>query len=183
MTRLTIYPDDAPHAPERTTGDHATVAAWLAEAGVSFERWNAGADLPPGTDPDAVRAACAGPIAALMARNGFQSMDVIGIAPDAPAAAEMRTRFRAEHTHDEDEARYFVEGGACFFLHIGRRVYAVACSRGDMLSVPALTPHWLDIGARPRFTAMRFFTRADGWVAAYTGSAIADGFPEYYQDS
>lgn len=179
MARLTIYPDDAPHAPERSSTDHATVAAWLAEAGVVFERWDAGADLPAGSDADAVRAACAAPIAALMERNGYQSMDIIGITPDAANAAEMRTRFRAEHTHDEDEARYFLDGGACFFLHIGARVYAVECARGDMLSVPALTPHWLDIGARPQFTAMRFFTRADGWVAAYTGNPIAMDFPEY----
>lgn len=179
MARLTIYPDDAPHAPERSTADHATVAAWLAEAGVAFERWDAGAHLPAGSDAGTVRAACAGPIAALMERSGYHSMDIVGITPDSASAAEMRARFLAEHTHDEDEARYFVEGGACFFLHIGPRVYAVECTRGDMLSVPALTPHWLDIGARPHFTAMRFFTRADGWVAAYTGSPIARSFPEY----
>lgn len=179
MGYLTIYPDDGPDRPERATGDRDTIIALLADAGVLFERWDAGACLPAGAGLDTVRAVCADAIAGLMERRGFGSMDIIGVTPDHPDATAMRRRFLAEHTHDEDEARFFVEGGACFYLHIGNRVYGVRCERGDMLSVPALVPHWSDIGARPRFTSIRFFTRPDGWVAVYTGSAIAAGFPEY----
>jgi 1,2-dihydroxy-3-keto-5-methylthiopentene dioxygenase len=37
--------------------------------------------------------------------------------------------------------------------------------------------HWFDMGAAPRFTAIRLFVNPDGWVAAFTGSDIAERFP------
>lgn len=33
------------------------------------------------------------------------------------------------------------------------------------------------MGAAPRFTAIRLFVNPDGWVAAFTGSDIAERFP------
>lgn len=55
----------------------------------------------------------------------------------------------------------------------------VVCGRGDFLNVPAGTPHWFDMGPSPRFTAIRFFTRPDGWVAIPTGDPIAQRLPAY----
>jgi 1,2-dihydroxy-3-keto-5-methylthiopentene dioxygenase len=37
--------------------------------------------------------------------------------------------------------------------------------------------HWFDMGAAPRFTAIRLFLNPDGWIAQFTGSDIADRFP------
>ena len=50
---------------------------------------------------------------------------------------------------------------------------------GNEISVPAGTQHWFDAGERPRFTAIRLFVSPDGWVAEYTGSAIAERFPKF----
>jgi len=83
----------------------------------------------------------------------------------------------AEHTHDEDEVRFFVEGSGCFYLHLGDEIYAVVCTEGDLVSVPAGTTHWFDMGARPRFCAIRFFQEEDGWVAGFTGVPISTGMP------
>jgi len=50
---------------------------------------------------------------------------------------------------------------------------------GDLTSVPDATPHWFDMGPEPDFTAIRFFTEADGWIGHFTGSDIAQRFPRY----
>ena len=33
--------------------------------------------------------------------------------------------------------------------------------------------------ARPHFQAIRFFTNPEGWVASFTGSAIAQRYPRF----
>jgi 1,2-dihydroxy-3-keto-5-methylthiopentene dioxygenase len=48
-----------------------------------------------------------------------------------------------------------------------------------LISVPAGTRHWFDMGPTPRFTAIRLFTTPAGWVANFTGTPIAGGFPSY----
>ncbi len=53
------------------------------------------------------------------------------------------------------------------------------CEEGDLISVPAGTRHWFDMGPNPRFTAIRLFTNADGWIANFTGDTIADRFPRH----
>ena len=56
-------------------------------------------------------------------------------------------------------------------------MFNMLCSAGDLISVPAGMRHWFDMGAAPRFTAIRLFVNPDGWVAAFTGSDIATRFP------
>ena len=58
-----------------------------------------------------------------------------------------------------------------------KAVLLVLCERGDLIRVPAGTRHWFDMGSAPRFCALRWFNNSTGWVAQFTGSAIADAFP------
>ena len=53
----------------------------------------------------------------------------------------------------------------------------VLCERGDLISVPANTRHWFDMGSAPDFCALRFFCNNEGWVARFTGDSIAERFP------
>lgn len=179
MARLTVYRDNDPTLPELSTADRLVMDGHLALAGVLFERWDAERPLPDAADADAVLAAYAGAVERLKQARGYRSADVVRIPRGTPDTAPLRARFLSEHTHEEDEARFFVEGGGAFYLHLGDKVFCILCERGDLLSVPAGTRHWFDMGADPHFTAVRLFTRPDGWVAAFTGDAIADRFPTY----
>ena len=85
----------------------------------------------------------------------------------------------AEHTHADDEVRFFASGSGIFYLHIDDEVCAVLGERGDLLSVPKGTTHWFDMGTRPDFTAVRFFRDQDGWVGEFTGDPIADRIPDF----
>ena len=66
-----------------------------------------------------------------------------------------------------------------FYLHVDSKVYMMQCGRNDLISVPAGTRHWFDMGPEPNFTAIRMFTRPDGWVAQFTGDPIAARFPAF----
>jgi 1,2-dihydroxy-3-keto-5-methylthiopentene dioxygenase len=181
MSRLTIFADDAPGAARSVADDPAGIAAGLAEIGVVFERWAAEVELAPDADDDAVLAAYAGDIARLKAAGGYQSVDVARVTPATPNTDALRAKFLAEHTHADDEVRFFVEGAAQFYLHKAGKVFVVVCEGGDLISVPAGTPHWFDMGERPRFTALRLFVSPEGWVASFTGTRIAESFPRFEQ--
>ena len=176
MSRLDVFAEEDPSSVE-THQDGAAIAFRLADLGVRFERWSAGVTLAEGATQEAVLAAYAAPVAKLMKENGLRSVDVVSMTPDHPGRVAARAKFLEEHTHAEDEVRFFVEGRGLFSIHAKGRVYAVLCERGDLISVPAGTRHWFDMGPSPRFTAIRMFGNPDGWVAQFTGSDIAGRFP------
>ena len=176
MSELKIYADDNPQQAETYT-DYQDISRLLADKGVCFERWQAEQALTENAGQDEVIAAYRSDIDRLMAENGFQSVDVISLGPDHPDKAMFRQKFLNEHTHSEYEVRFFVEGQGMFYLHLGEQVYTVLCEKGDLISVPAGTTHWFDMGPNPRFKAIRLFTNPEGWVANFTGSDIAGRFP------
>jgi 1,2-dihydroxy-3-keto-5-methylthiopentene dioxygenase len=176
---LHVYDDTDATAPRLATADGAEIARLLGEIGVRFERWETEAPLPAGAGNEAVLAAYASSIARVQADGGYRAVDVIRLPKGTPNTEPMRAKFLDEHAHAEDEVRFFVEGSGAFYLHLGGKVYQVVCVRGDLLSVPAGTTHWFDMGPDPEFTAIRFFTNPEGWVAQYTGNDIATRFPKY----
>lgn len=184
MTVLTRWAVADPTTPVLSTDDPATIAAELAAVGIRFEQWTATAELGPDATDDDVLAAYRQSIDALVAESGYATIDVAQIHPsDDPAwsetAAGARAKFLEEHTHGEDEIRFFVQGSGVFYLHIGDHVHGVLCEAGDLISVPALTTHWFDMGTRPDFTAIRFFENPDGWVGTFTGDPLAASFPDF----
>jgi 1,2-dihydroxy-3-keto-5-methylthiopentene dioxygenase len=173
MSRLQVFQDHDPTTPILATDDADVMASTLRAIGVRFERW-----LTRECGDD-VLAAYAAEIAALKVDGGYQTVDVVSVTPDHPDRAAMRTKFLSEHTHAEDEVRFFVDGEGLFTLHHDRRVFDVLCTKGDLMSVPAGMKHWFDMGPTPRFTAIRLFINPDGWVASFTGNDISDRFPRY----
>ena len=179
MSRLRIFPADAPDAPELVTEDGDEIARELGRIGVTFERWQANAPIQPGASQEEVLAAYREDVDRLVAERGFTTVDVISVAPDNPQREEMRRKFLDEHYHKEDEVRFFVAGSGLFTLHVDGKVYEVECMKDDLIAVPDGTTHWFDMGPVPDFVAIRFFQQPDGWVGHFTGSDIAQRFPRY----
>ena len=176
MSRLIVTSEETSAAVLLDTDDCAIIARELAPLGVRFERWQASAQLPPDADQVAVIDAYRDSIDRLQRECGYRSVDVIRMAKGTPDVAPIRAKFLAEHTHDDDEVRFFVEGRGAFYLRASGRVYQVICERDDLISVPAGTRHWFDMGPDPAFTALRLFTNEQGWIANFTGDAIAERF-------
>ncbi len=179
MSRLRIFSESEPHAPIAHLHDHAGIARELGAAGVRFERWEAATPLAAGAGQQAVIAAYRNEIDRLMASEGYRTVDVISLTPEHPDREALRRKFLDEHTHAEDEVRFFVAGSGLFSLHIGEHVYEVLCEQGDLIGVPDATPHWFDMGPHPFFIAIRLFNNPEGWVARFTGSDIAARFPRF----
>jgi 1,2-dihydroxy-3-keto-5-methylthiopentene dioxygenase len=175
---LRVYDENTPGKAVLETTDEERITAELHEIGVRFERWAADAELPHGADQAAVIDAYRTSVERLVAQCGYQSIDVVRIERGTPNTEPMRKKFLDEHQHSEDEVRFFVEGRGAFYLHSGGRVYQTVCVRGDLISVPAGTRHWFDMGPDPQFTAIRLFTNPDGWIANFTGDPIASAFPK-----
>jgi len=176
MSVLRVYTDQDITNLLFTTSSKAKMTATLAEAGVRYEQWETDADLEPGASQEDVIAAYQKDIDRLMKEDGYQTVDVVSLSADHPQKKEFRQKFLSEHTHSEDEVRFFVGGEGLFTLHIGEKVYEVLCTEGDLISVPANTTHWFDMGPNPNFIAIRLFNNPEGWVANFTGSDIADRF-------
>jgi 1,2-dihydroxy-3-keto-5-methylthiopentene dioxygenase len=178
MSRLTIYPDQSTDK-QLDTESHAEIASELSSIGVRFEQWQAKAVLADDASQEDVLAAYQQDIDALMKEYNFQSADVVNLTPSHPDKKAFREKFLNEHTHSDFEVRFFVDGSGLFYIHANDKVYIVLCEKGDLISVPANTTHWFDMGENPFFKCIRLFTTPEGWVANFTGSDIASRYPSF----
>lgn len=179
MSRLRIFSETDERVPLFASRDGEAIAAQLQQVGVRFERWPLRTELPTGATPEETLRAYHDDIERLKQEQGYRSVDVVSLHPEHPQREELRKKFLNEHTHSEDEVRFFVAGSGLFTLHIGERVLEVLCEAGDLISVPDGTRHWFDMGPTPHFVAIRLFGNPDGWVANFTGDDIAQRFPRY----
>jgi 1,2-dihydroxy-3-keto-5-methylthiopentene dioxygenase len=177
MSSLTIFEDSSPDTPLFSTHSQDIIREKLLAVGIQFEQWPTIDAIGVHSSFDEILAAYNSEIQRLVASHGYQSFDVVALNSDNPSKVALREKFLSEHTHAEDEVRFFVSGCGLFTLHIQNKVYNVLCERGDFISVPATVPHWFDMGPMPHFIAIRLFNNPDGWIAQYTGSKIADSFP------
>ena len=177
MSQLTIYSESDGNNPILATEDVDVIKSELGAAGIRLERWQADHDLTDDADNDTIIAAYQPEIDRLIAERGYQTYDVISMNPDHPEKGALRRKFQDEHTHSEDEVRFFVRGQGLFTIHANGRVYSMLCEKDDLISLPANTRHWFDMGPNPAFTAIRLFNNPEGWAANFTGDDIASRFP------
>jgi 1,2-dihydroxy-3-keto-5-methylthiopentene dioxygenase len=178
MSELRVFADNNPRDVTISSNDHAEIAAMLSTKGVRFERWSVSGAVSAGDSQEHIISEYQDDIDRLIAEDGFQTVDVVSLTSDHPEKTAMRQKFRSEHTHSEDEVRFFVDGQALFSLHIEDSIYELLCKKGDLIGVPANTPHWFDMGPNPSFVAIRLFNNPEGWVANYSGSEIAEQFSQ-----
>lgn len=182
MTTLIIYPEPGAETdgwPQQIQqySDKLKIQQQLAEIGVQFETWDTVADLSATASEQTILTAYSNQVARLKDQHGFTTADVVSLKPDHPDRVALRRKFLSEHTHSDFEVRFFVAGQGLFYIHQWDRVYAVLCQCGDLISVPAATRHWFDMGEAPSFTCIRLFSDPQGWVAEYTGDDIAARYP------
>lgn len=184
MTLLTVWKETDPSTPVLETTDEAEIREALAELGARFSRWEV-RDVPSGASQDEVLALYADEIDEVKQREGYTLVDVVALDPAQENYDEVKTpsrqKFLSEHQHDDDEDRYFAKGAGVFYLHANDKVHAVYCEAGDLISVPANTTHWFDMGTAPHYVSVRFFHDDDGWVGHFTGSPIAESFATFDQ--
>lgn len=147
------------------------IKAFLNDRGIIFEQWEASKPLKEDDDQETILEAYQHSLSPYMARHGYLNADVINVHKDTPNIEEVRKKFLSEHTHAEDEVRFFVDGEGEFFFHLDQ-VFSVICQKGDFISVPKGVKHWFDLAPKYHVKAIRVFQTKEGWVANYTQSGI-----------
>lgn len=159
---------------QRQERDPAVIAAYMAERGLWFEQWQAQCAFANDASQEEILAAYAHQLEPFMAKGGYQTADVISVHEETPNLDAIRAKFLKEHTHSEDEIRFFVDGQGFFWFNLegDEPVFCVQCVAGDLLSVPAQVKHWFDLGPEPFVKTIRIFTDESGWVPHYTESGV-----------
>ena len=118
------------HIPDQgvKVTDPNEIRRYFNARGILFEQWDAPAALADDASQDQVLAAYADVLQPYMAAHGYQTADVINVTPSNPNIEELRKKFLSEHTHDEDEVRFFVDGEGLFWFNLeiwGRVIYTI----------------------------------------------------------
>lgn len=117
-----------PQTPVWHSTDAKAIQDQLNAKGVRFERWQADRDLGANPSPETVIAAYQHAIDKLVAERATRAGTSSACAPITRKKRRCG-KFLNEHTHGEDEVRFFVEGAGLFCLHIGDEVFQVLCER------------------------------------------------------
>ena len=153
--------------------DFNEIQKFLDKHGVEISRWKANFPLKETDDQETVLKAYEHELSPYMKKHGYLSADVINVHKDMPNVEELRGKFLKEHTHSENEIRFFVDGSGYFWFNFNDGTIArLNCVKGDFLSVPQGFKHWFDLAPHYFVKAIRIFTNKEGWVANYTGSGV-----------
>ncbi|MBY0449653.1 MAG: cupin [Cyanobacteria bacterium] len=167
-----------------TLTEPASIQAFLAERGILFLQWPVSPELFQGETVESplseteILYLFQAQLTPYMQAHGYQTADVITVNPETPNLEALREKFLKEHTHSEDEVRFFVDGVGDFWFHLENEVFCVRCQQGDLISVPAGVKHWFEMGVHPFVKTIRIFTDASGWTPHYTGSDIASRYAD-----
>jgi 1,2-dihydroxy-3-keto-5-methylthiopentene dioxygenase len=151
------------------------------ERNIFFDQWSCDVQFEDNATQEDILKAYAKDLYPFMSSGGYQTADVISINKLTENYAAIRAKFLAEHTHSEDEIRFFVDGQGLFWFNLENEpVFNLLCQRGDLISVPAGTKHWFDAGASEPFVkAIRIFIDMSGWVPHYTESGVEQKFADF----
>lgn len=167
--------------PDRNTSltDETEIRRFLNARGIMYDRWPSHPEITPATPDREVLTAYQDRLTPFMEQGGYRTVDVVTVTGQTPNLDAIRDKFLREHTHSEDEVRMFVEGEGLFWFHLEREedeVFSLLCQSGDVITVPANTKHWFDLGKHPAVRAIRIFTDQAGWVPHYTNSRLEERY-------
>lgn len=153
----------------RTITETEEITQYLKNAGIDYEIWKPNANAPS----DDVLSVYAVEIDRLRAAGGYVTADVIDVSPETPGLDEMLAKFNREHTHDDDEVRFILEGRGVFHIHPENGpVFSIEVTPGDLIRVPSNTKHWFNLCSERRIRAIRLFKDPAGWTPRYTESLV-----------
>lgn len=152
--------------------DPKDIKTFMNDRGIIFEQWKASMPLNDTDSQEVILKAYEHELGPYMKKHGYQSADVINVHKDTPNIEAIRAKFLSEHTHSEDEVRFFVDGEGQFFFHLADKseVFKLLCEKGDFISVPKGYTHWFDLAPKYHVKAIRVFHNQEGWVANYTNT-------------
>ncbi len=165
----------------KTIRDPKKIKEFFNARNLFFDQWTCDTVFDDTATQEEILAAYAKDLNPFMKSGGYVTADVISINKLTENYAAIRTKFLAEHTHSEDEIRFFVDGQGLFWFNLeNEAVFNLLCEKGDLISVPAGTKHWFDAGStNPFVKAIRIFIDMTGWTPEYTTSGLEKDFETF----
>jgi len=164
-----------------STTNPKEILEFFNERGLYFDQWQCDEVFEDTATQQDILQAYSKDLFPFMENGGYQTADVISINSLTENYEAIRAKFLAEHTHTEDEIRFFVDGQGLFWFNLDNEpVFNLLCEKGDLISIPAGTKHWFDAGENNPFVkAIRIFIDMSGWVPYYTESGIDQKFIDF----
>ena len=165
----------------RTLHDPREIRLFLESRNLFFDQWSCAVVFKDSATQEEILAAYSKDLKPFMDEGGYRTADVISINQGTENYGAIRAKFLSEHTHSEDEIRFFVDGQGLFWFNLETEpVFNLLCEKGDLISVPAGTKHWFDAGeTNPFVKAIRIFIDSSGWVPEYTESKMEEKFADF----
>jgi len=109
-----------------------------------------------------------GHLEALKRDRGYVQQDVIELRPETVGLEAICAKFIDEHSHDDDEVRFILEGEGIFDIRSqSDRFMRVIVERSDLIVVPAMRNHRFQLTESRTIRAVRLFKDSSGWVPHY----------------
>lgn len=180
MSKLAYYTQFNLQKPYRVSDDVMSCTETLAEYGIRFEQWTHLSMLPGLTiNDDEVMSFYLEPIERVKREFGYAYVDIATMKPDDAFSISVRGRYLSEHTHDEDEVRFFLSGNVLVYIHVNQKIHILECTRGDFIVIPKGIKHWMDIGPKPDFSVIRWFNSKSAFKNQFTESYVAESTPRW----
>lgn len=177
MSSLTVYHQANPNVPNKLLTHGEDIAATLAEIGIDFLRVPADAPIAVGASEEEVLVGLGSQLEVLKAERGHAAAEVLSLHTARRYEEQAPKRELVELCNRQTEARWFVAGYGVLNMHVGDYIYAVRGEQNDLLSLPAGTRHWLDVGDYPNVVAVRLHASGEEGRNRPTGDDIASRFP------
>lgn len=180
MSKLAFYTQFNLQRPYKVSDDVNKFSEELSEVGVRFEQWSTLSLLPntPIIEDDVLKM-FSHEINQVKDKFGYTQVDVATMKPNDAFSISVRGRYLSEHTHEEDEVRFFLAGKVLVYLHINQKIHILECMKGDFIIIPAGIRHWMDIGPKPNFSVIRWFNSKKAFVNDFTSGFVAEATPRW----
>jgi len=175
MSSLAVHLHTSPELPNKILNHADDIASTLVAAGIDYRRVELPATLRPGCEQAEFDAACGLWLQAFMGREGHVQQELFNLQRNHPQKLELRARYLDEQVQASTCAWLFIGGFAQLAVHLNDYVYLLQGERGDLLTLPAGTPHWFDLGEEPHALVLRL-SQSDE-TPERTGGDIASRFP------
>lgn len=161
--------------------DVQEIRAFFEARNIFFDQWTCDVSFDDAATQEEILQAYEKDLKPFMKDGGYETADVISINKLTENYGAIRNKFLAEHTHSEDEIRFFVDGQGLFWFNLETEpIFNLLCEKGDLISVPAGTKHWFDAGEKEPFVkAIRIFIDMSGWVPHYTSSDVEKRYADF----
>jgi len=107
------------------------IRAFFETRNIFFDQWNCDVEFHDAATQEEILQAYSKDLDPFMKAGGYLTADVISINKLTENYEAIRAKFLAEHTHSEDEIRFFVDGQGLFWFHLDNEpVFNLLCLVG-----------------------------------------------------